>query len=120
MANDWDITARNAMLNAFGALCTKIACHTDDPGAANSATNEITGGTYARQSITWAAADSGAMSPSNEPAFDIGAGQTVSWISGWNTAGNVRYFKKNVTDEAFGAAGTYTLLDETVVDLNGA
>lgn len=119
MANDWDIKARNAMLDALAPLCTKVALHTGDPGAADSATNEVAGGTYARQSVTWGAAGAGTMASSNTPVFAVGAGITVTWASFWNTAGTVRYAKKLVTTEAFGAAGTYTLTDADL-DLNTA
>jgi transcription elongation factor len=124
MANDYDMTARNAMLDALGALCTRIALHSGDPGGANSATNELTGGSpaYARKAIAWNAAGSptpGSMDDSTAPVFDVPAAATVSWISGWNTAGTVRYFKKDVTDEVFGAQGTYTLTDADL-DLNTA
>jgi hypothetical protein len=74
MANDYDTTARNVAADAVAAACTRLALHTDDPGAANTASND------------------------------------VSWISGWNTGGTVRYFKKDVTDEVFGSQGTYTVL----------
>jgi hypothetical protein len=53
----------------------------------------------------------------NGAVFDVPAGTTVTWISGWNTAGTVRYFKKVVTSEAFGAQGTYTVTDADL-DLN--
>lgn len=117
MANDYDITARNAMLDALAAVCTRVALHTADPGAANSATAEVAGGTYARQVITWNAATGGAIDSSNAPVFDVPAGTTVAWVSFWNDAGTVRYAKKDVTDEVFGAAGTYTLTDADF-DLN--
>lgn len=122
MANDYDITARNAMLDALGALITKVALHTGDPGAANAADNEVTGGSpaYARQSIAWGAAAAGSMSDStNGAVFNVPAGTTVTWISFWNTGGTVRYLKKQVTSEAFGAQGTYTLTNADL-DLNGA
>ena len=53
--------------------------------------------------------------------LDIPAGTTVSWVSLWNTAGTVRYLKKDVTDEVFGAQGTYTIKGTTsTLDLNDA
>jgi hypothetical protein len=122
MANDYDITARNAMLDALGVVCTRAALHTDDPGAANQAANEITGGSpaYARKAMAWNAAAAGAMDDSGSGVvFDIPAGTTVSWVSFWNTAGTTRYLKKNVADEVFGAQGTYTLVDVDF-DLNEA
>ena len=45
----------------------------------------------------------------------------MAWVSFWNTAGTVRYLKKDVTDEVFGAQGTYTLKGTTTtLDLNDA
>jgi hypothetical protein len=108
MANDYDATAKNVMLDALAAVCLRAALHSGDPGAAN-----------ARKAITWAAASAGAMDETTSPVFDVPAGATVSWVSYWNTAGTVRYLKKNVTDEVFGAQGTYTLTD-TDFDLNDA
>ena len=121
MANDYDTTAKNVMLDALAAVCTRAALHTGDPGAANAADNEVSGGSpaYARKAITWGAASGGSMDETTSPVFDVPAGTTVSWVSYWNTAGTVRYLKKNVTDEVFGAQGTYTLTD-TDFDLNDA
>jgi hypothetical protein len=123
MANDYDTTARNVGVDAIAALCLRLALHTGDPGGANSASNEVTGGSpaYARKAVAWNAAASGAATPTANVVFDVPTGTTVSWVSGWNTAGTVRYFKKDVTDEAFGAQGTYTVLAaSTSIDLNDA
>jgi hypothetical protein len=121
MANDYDAKAKNVMLDQLATVLTRIALHTGDPGAADSASNEVTGGSpaYARKAIAWNAASGGAIDDSTAPVFDVPAGTTVSWISGWNTAGTSRYFKKDVTDETFGAQGTYTLTDIDL-DLNDA
>ena len=120
MAVQYDNTAKNLMLDALGAVALRLALHTGDPGAANAADNEVTGGSpaYSREAIAWNAAASGSMDDStNGAVFDVPAGTTVTWISGWNTAGTVRYFKKAVTSEAFGAQGTYTVTDADL-DLN--
>lgn len=111
MANDYDTTARNLMADALAAVCLRLALHTADPGGANSASNEVTGGSpaYARKAVAWNAAASGAATQNGNVVFDVPA-TTVSYISGWNTAGTVRYFKKDVTDEVFAAQGTYTVL----------
>jgi hypothetical protein len=118
MANDYDDEAKNLMLNQLATVALRAALHTGDPGAANAADNEVTGGSpaYARKAITWGAAGSGTMDETTSPVFDVPA-TTVSWVSFWNTAGTVRYLKKNVTDEVFAAQGTYTLTD-TDFDLN--
>jgi len=106
------------MVDALGVVAVRLALHTGDPGGANSATNECTGGGYGRATIAWGTAASGSSNCSSTPiAFTIAAGQTVSWMSCWNSGGTVRYWKKDVTDEAFGSAGTYTVTDLDM-DLN--
>jgi len=121
MANDYDIKGRNVMLDGLASVLTRIALHSGDPGAADLATNELTGGSpaYARKAIAWNAAASGIIDDSTAPVFDVPAAATVAFISGWNTAGTSRYFKKAVTSEVFGAQGTYTLTDLDL-DLNDA
>lgn len=121
MANDYDITARNVGVDAIAALALRVALHTGDPGGANSASNEVTGGSpaYARKAIAWNAASGGSATATANVVLDVPAATTVSWISLWNTAGTVRYLKKDVTDEVFGAQGTYTVVAaSTTLDLN--
>ena len=121
MANDYDTTARNVGVDAIGALAVRVALHTGDPGAADTADNEVTGGTYARGTIAWASASSGAAAPTGDVVIDVPAGNTITYISLWNSAGTTRYLKKSVTSEAFGADGTYTVLASgTTLDLNDA
>jgi hypothetical protein len=124
MANDYDVKARNLMVDALGAVAVRIALHTGDPGGADSATNEVTGGTYARGTAAWDAAgspDTGAAYLSGDVVIDVPAGNTITYISVWNSAGTSRYLKKSVTSEAFGADGTYTVLASgTTLDLNDA
>jgi len=123
MAIQYDPKAKNLMLDQLGTVLTRLALHTGDPGAADTAANEVTGGSpaYARKAIAWNAAGTptpGSMDDStNGAVFDIPAGTTVAWISGWNTAGTSRYFKKAVTNEVFGSQGTYTVTDADL-DLN--
>ena len=124
MANDYDMKARNAMVDALAALGVRIALHTGDPGGADSATNEVTGGSYARGTCAWDAAGSptpGAAFLADDVSIAVPAGNTVTYISVWNSAGTSRYLKKSVTSEAFGADGTY-IVDSatTTLDLNDA
>jgi len=116
----YDDTGKNVMLDALGTLATRMALHSGDPGGANSATNELAGGSpaYARKAVAWDAASGGVKGVNGDIVFDVPAGSTVAWISLWNTAGTVRYGKKQVTSEVFGAQGTYTVLDASTIDLN--
>ncbi len=114
MANDWDITARNVMVDGVAAVALRLALHTGDPGTANQALLEVTGGTpaYARKAVAWNASAAGIATQNGDVVFDVPAG-TVAWVSCWNVAGTVRYWKKDVTDEVFAAQGTYTVKGTT-------
>lgn len=105
------------MLDALAAVAVRVALHSADPGGANSASNELTGGGYARQTVAWNAASGGAIDDTGISAFSINAGSTVAYISFWNSAGTVRYAKKAVTSESWTGSGTYTLTDADL-DLN--
>ena len=96
---------KNAMLDALGALVTHASLYTDD-----TAVTEVTGGTYAREAITWAAASGGSIASSNQPAFDVPASTTVKAV-GFMSAltEGTQHAYHNVTDEVFAGAGTYTL-----------
>lgn len=92
--------------------------HTASPG--DNGANEVSGGSpaYSRESITFSAASSGAIDSSNQPVFDVPASTTVTHVGFWDasTAGNFLGYA-DVTDEAFGSQGTYTLTDADL-DLN--
>jgi hypothetical protein len=123
MANDYDIKARNVGLDAITAVASRWALHTGDPGAADAADNELAGGApaYARKAVAWNAADAGISTQNGDVVLDVPSGTTVSWVSLWNTAGTSRYLKKDVTNEVFGAQGTYTIKGTTTtLDLNDA
>lgn len=105
-------TSKNLMLDALAAVAIFVSAHSADPGA--TGTNELAGGSpaYARKSITWNSAASGALDSSNQPVLDIEGGDTVAFLGLWSasTAGTF-YGSADVTDEVFGAQGTYTVTD---------
>jgi hypothetical protein len=105
----YDVKGANVMLDALGGVVVRLALHTGDPGAADTAANELVGGGYARQTPTWAAAAAGSKALSGSVPFSVPA-VTITWVSGWNAAGTIRYFKKALASSAvFGTAGTFTL-----------
>jgi hypothetical protein len=123
MANDYDVKARNLGVDAIAAVGLRWALHTADPGAADTATGELSGGSpaYARKAVAWNAASGGTATQNGDVVIDVPSGSTVTWASLWNTAGTSRYLKKAVTSEAFGAQGTYTIKGTTTtLDLNDA
>ncbi len=100
-------------LNALDINFAKI--HTGDP-TANGSANEVSGGTYAGQTITWTVATAGNLDSSNQPIFDIPAGTTVSHYSLWSggTGGTCLATGTLSASEAFAGAGQYKLTDADI------
>lgn len=110
--------AKNAMLDHLASLAVFVSLHSGDPSTTGA--NEISGGSpaYARKAITWNSASSGNLDSSNAPVFDVPSGTTVAWVGFWSaSSGGTFYGSSDVTDEVFGAQGTYTLSDADL-DLN--
>jgi hypothetical protein len=110
-------TAKNLALEELADAAIYISLHTADPGS--TGTSEVTGGTYARKSITWAAASSGAIALSNQPVLDVPAGTTITHIGLWSAvSGGTFYGGDDITSEAFVSAGTYRV-DSGSVTISG-
>jgi hypothetical protein len=106
--------AKNAMLNALGALIGYISLHTADPGT--TGTSEETGGSpaYARKAATWNSAATHSMTSSNQQVFDVPA-STVAWIGFFSTLTTGTFYgSADVTDEVFAGQGTYTVTQITI------
>lgn len=76
----------NAMLDAeFGTGATgKFSLHT---AFSLTGANEVSGGSYAKQTPTWSAASSRSKATSGNIDFSVPAGTTVAWIGVWDNAG---------------------------------
>lgn len=109
---------KNAMLDYLGTLATYMGLHTAIPSTGTP--NEVAGGSpaYARKANTYNAAAAGNLDNSNTPVFDVPGGVTVTHVGFWSavSAGTL-YAYAAVTNEAFGAQGTYTATDADL-DLN--
>lgn len=98
----------NTYLNAIGTHGATLITHI---GLTNGAGTEISGGSYARQAVTWNVDADGDLTPTGDLTFNIPAGSTVGAWQGYSalTAGTA-YGENDLTDEAYASAGTYTLL----------
>lgn len=77
----------NAILDTEFASLDKMSLHN---AYSVTGANEITGGSYARQTITWSAAASRSKASSGAvPDFSVPAAATVSFLGVWNSAGTV-------------------------------
>jgi hypothetical protein len=109
---------KNLMLDALAAAATHVGLHTAVPSTGSP--NEVSGGSpaYARKANTWNAAAAGTLDNSNAPVFDVPAGTTVTHVGFWSaSSAGTLYAYAAVTNETFGAQGTYTLTDADL-DLN--
>lgn len=83
-----------------------VSAHTvDAPNASGS--GEVTGGSYARQSLSWGSASGGAASTTGGPySIPIPSGTTVRSVGLWDalSAGNFWGYL-DISDEVFGADG---------------
>lgn len=105
----------NAAVNAIAAIGDYISAHDGDPSTTGA--NEVTGGSYARQQTTWAAASGGERAGS-EVSIPIPASTTVTHWGIWSASSGGTFVGgfALADEEAFGAAGT---LDHTpTLDVN--
>lgn len=109
-------TLFDPMLDAAAAEAVSASLHTADPGA--TGTDELTGGTYARQAITWAAASGGTVGSSAGLTFSVPGGNTVTYLGLWDSAAAFLGGIVLSSPESYGATGTYTvsLLTLALVD----
>lgn len=101
------------MLDEAGNQISLVSLHDADPGL--TGTDELTGGSYARQTPAWAAASGGSITTSASMDFDIPGGNTVTWVGMWDGAGTT--FMGGVqlsSSEVFSADGTYTVTSITL------
>jgi hypothetical protein len=87
-------SGKSDCLGALRTATTHLSAHTAFPG--DSGASEVTGGTYARLPITWAAVAGTPPSFDLSAALDLAipAGVTVKWIGGFTalTAGTFKTF----------------------------
>ncbi len=82
--------------------------------------NEVSGGSYARQTPTFTAAGTEAAGQvdHDELTFDIPGGTTVSSVAYRDSNGDIQA-EADVADESFNNDGTYKLTADSYLDLNG-
>lgn len=95
----------NAAVNGIASAGAVISFHTADPGTTGA--SEVVGGTYARQTTTWAAAANGSRAGSQVSAA-IPAGTSLTYWGLWSatTGGTFLYGGSLSATETFGSAGT--------------
>jgi hypothetical protein len=105
-----NVTQRNALATAYGTNAPYGALFTADPGTADAATGEVTGGApaYARKALTWGAAAASAIS--GTATFDVPTGTNVTYFGVCNTASGATVRDSvAIGPQNFSSQGTYTV-----------
>lgn len=86
----------------------RISLHTGDPSTTGA--NEVTGGSYARQTIAWNSPASGTVTNSGTITFSLPSGSTATYFGLWS-AGGVYYIggALNPAVSAVGSSATVTI-----------
>jgi hypothetical protein len=113
MANAFVDAGLEAMLDALAALLDEVSLHT---AFSLTGTNEVTGGSYARQSITWNAAASGALNSSNAPSFSVPSGNTIRFVGYYDTVPSPDSFMGMVPNQQAGDVGPMRFIVDATGD----
>lgn len=75
--------ALNRACDGIASTVTQLSLHTGAPGAAGT-DNELSGGSYTREAVTYAAASSGTADFTTDPEFGAGSIEsTVTTVGFW-------------------------------------
>ena len=123
-----DATSQNYALNQLGS--NKLLWASLHSAYSATGTNELSGGSYARQAATWSSASGGVLSLTTTlPSFLVASGATVEFIGFWdastsgnfqgmfpNSAGAAPYtFSASASSNVFTAPGSSYSNGNTVV-----
>lgn len=106
----------NAQVGGLTAVAGYASLHTAEPNASGS--NEVTGGTYSREAITWAAASGGTAVSDAEIVFDVPSGATITHLGYWSasTAGTFYGSRALDTSQTYATVGTYTIASGNITE----
>lgn len=100
-------TQKETLAVAYGTAATYAALYTTTPGA--TAGTEVTGGSYARQALTWTAGSTDGVVTATA-TFSVPAGTTVVGAGVHTAATGGTYLDGGaVTSQTFATAGSFTV-----------
>lgn len=107
---------KNLMLDGFGTGVTFVSLHTADPSTNGS--NEVSGGSYTRESVSWASAASGSVSTSASVVFDVPGSTTITHLGYWSASTSGTFYGSRAldTNQTFATAGTYTIATGNITE----
>lgn len=111
--------AKLLMLDELGDNhVTHLSLHDDTPDSTGS--NEITGGSYTRETVAFDPAASGEKAVDTAVVFDVPAGATVHSVGFWDGGSPPVFLGYDALDapEAYAAAGTFTVTTATKLKIS--
>jgi hypothetical protein len=97
------VTERENLARNYAERAYEARLHTADPGTTGA--NEVTGGDYARLTITWNYDAADGTVTSNDLAFQVPAATDVAYVSLWRQDGT--YMDKGEATATFVNAGIH-------------
>ncbi|MFY1686492.1 phage tail fiber protein [Plantactinospora sp. WMMB782] len=108
--------ALNPAVDAVTGLAAYMSLHSGNPGS--NGANELSGGSpaYARQQLSWAAADDGEAAITGTETFNVPAGSTVAYIGLWTavTGGTFLGADELASSETYTGQGVYEVTAATL------
>lgn len=104
-------------LDAMAADLVSVSLHEATPVGGS---NEVSGGTYTRQTPQWAPADTGVVGIDSSLVFDVPGGSTLTAVGLWADDGGPVWMGYIDLDdeESFGADGQFTVTALTITAAN--
>lgn len=98
---------RDEFLDDLDVLATHVSLHTADPGTTGA--DEVTGGSYAREAVTWAAASGGSKTSTGALTFQIPASTNFTHFGLWSASSGGTFRGGGVLDEpqSYSTPGTF-------------
>jgi hypothetical protein len=112
----FEVTLRNTALDAMTPRIVSCSLHTADPGGTGA--DEVTGGTYARQTPSWGAAAAAVVEIDTPMVFQIPAGNEIQYVGLWDTGPTWVGSIALTTPEPFNNDGELTVQEMTITATN--
>lgn len=99
----------NAQVGGLTTVASYASLHTAEPNA--SGNHEVSGGSYARESISWAAASGGTAVSDAEIVFDVPGSTTITHLGYWSAVSGGTFYGSRAldTEQTYATDGTYTI-----------
>jgi hypothetical protein len=108
----------DAAVDGATAVLVYASIHTDDPSTTGA--NEVTGGGYARQEVTWNPSTGGIATADGTLSFSGPPGEDAKYLGLWSAQSNgtFRGAAELSGDQTFNASGEYQVTTLTVTAIN--